>query len=439
MPPSFSSPGPDEILRNLIRFDTTNPPGNEKDCIDYIKSLLDAAGLETRLLARDTNRPNLLARMPGKKNHPPLLMYGHVDVVTAVKQDWRHPPFGGDLVNGEVWGRGALDMKSGVAMMIAALLKARSEGIVPAGDILFAALADEEAGGDYGARFLVDSHPEVFDGIRFAVGEFGAASMHIGSRRFYPIQVSEKQICWIRATFKGPGGHGSMPVKNSAMANLGRFLNRLDRTQLPVRITPVFRQMVEGLCAGLPQPAAFILRGLLNPWLADPILTVLGARGRIFRPLLRNTASPTIVSGGDKLNVIPSEIRLQLDGRIVPGSTPDELIEQLNRIAGRTAEFEIMRTDAGPGEPDMALYELLSQILCDADPEATPVPMLLPGVTDARFFSRLGIQTYGFTPLKLPRDFDFFKLIHNADERVPADAVAFGARALFDLICRYGN
>ncbi len=436
---SFPAPAADEILRELIRFDTTNPPGNEKACIDYIKSLMDAAGFETRLLARDDNRPNLIARMPGKQEQRPLLMYGHVDVVPTVKQNWQHPPFGGDLIDGEIWGRGALDMKSGVAMMIAAMLKARAEGFVPAGDIVFAALSDEEAGGDYGARFLVDSHPELFENIKFAVGEFGAASMYIGNRTFYPVQVSEKQICWIRAIFKGPGGHGSMPVKNGAMTNLGRFLQKLDRTPLPVRITPVVRQMIEELCAGLPQPAAFVLRCLLNPRLTDLTLALLGDRGRIFRPLLRNTVSPTIVSGGEKVNVIPSEITLHLDGRIVPGSTPAELVEQLGRMAGRTADFEILRTDAGPGEPDMGMFDLLSGILRDADPGATPVPMLLPGVTDARFFSLLGIQTYGFNPLKLPRDFNFFSLIHNADERVPADAVKFGSRALFELICRYGK
>lgn len=432
-------PEPAEILQQLIRFDTTNPPGDEKPCIEYIQRLLDNAGLETELVGKKDTRPNLIARMRGENHQPPLLMYGHVDVVTAEKQNWRYPPFEGRLVDGYVWGRGALDMKGGVAMMLHALLKACAEGVQPAGDIVFAALCDEEAGGNYGARYLVDQYPQHFADVRYAIGEFGGASMYIGDKTFYPIQVTEKQVCWIKATVKGPGGHGSMPVAHSAMAQLGRFLYSLDRQRLPVRITPVVRQMIETIADELSRPGGMLLRQLLNPRLTDLVLAVIGDRLRPFKPLLRNTVSPTIVRGGDKINVIPNEIELHLDGRLLPGATPQELIGQLKRTTDTTVDFEIARHDPGPGEPDLGLFDLLKSIMAESDPHGTPMPMLLPGVTDARFFSRLGIQTYGFTPMQLPKGFDFFSYIHNADERVPVSAVEFGARAIYRLIRLYGS
>lgn len=438
-PSALSPPGPVEILQELIRFDTTNPPGNEKPCIEYIKGLMDEAGLETRIIARSPERPNLIARMRGDNRQPPFMMYGHVDVVTANRQSWQHPPFEGKLIDGWVWGRGALDMKSGMAMMISAILKARSEGFVPAGDIVFAALSDEENSGDYGAKFLVENHPECFAGIRFAIGEFGGASMTISGRTFYPVQVSEKQTCWIRAVMHGPGGHGAMPVKGSAMSRMARFICNLDRKPLPVRITPPARKMIETLADALPGPLALLIRRMLNPRLTDLILSTMGEHGNLFRPLLRNTANPTIVAGGEKINVIPGEIILHLDGRLVPGGTPEEFIGQLQKIAGRDIDFEVIRHDPGPAKPDMGMFDLLSSIVREADPGATTFPMLLPGVTDGRFFSRLGIQTYGFLPLKLPSDFRYFTLIHNSDERVPADAVEFGTRAIHRLIRLYGS
>ncbi|MGM0453975.1 MAG: M20/M25/M40 family metallo-hydrolase [Thermodesulfobacteriota bacterium] len=434
-----SIPAPDEILQHLIRFDTTNPPGDEKPCIDYLRQLMEDAGFETQRVGKNENRPNLMARMRGENQQPPLLLYGHVDVVTAEKQNWRYPPFEGRRIDDYIWGRGALDMKGGVAMMVHALLKAKAEGVRPAGDIVFAAVCDEEAGGNFGARYLVEQHPELFSGIRYAIGEFGGASMYIGDKTFYPIQVTEKQMCWIKATVKGPGGHGSMPIRQSAMTRLGYFLYNLDRHRMPVRITPVVRQMIDRIADALFPPAGVLLRQLLNPRLTDLVMAVLGDRGKPFRPLMRNTVSPTIVRGGDKINVIPSEIELHLDGRLLPGATPQELIGQLKRTTDAPIDFEIVRHDSGPGEPDMGLFDLLATIMTESDPDGTPIPMLLPGVTDARFFSRIGIQTYGFTPMQLPKNFDFFSYIHNADERVPVNAVQFGARAIYRLIQRYGR
>ncbi|RPJ16450.1 MAG: M20/M25/M40 family metallo-hydrolase [Desulfobacteraceae bacterium] len=428
---------PAELLKNLIRFDTTNPPGNEARCVNYIDSLLKRAGFETHILAKDPNRPNLITRLKGEGGAPPLMLYGHVDVVTTVNQDWTHQPFEAKEADGFIWGRGALDMKCGVAMMVAAIIRARTEDVIPGGDILLAVLSDEEAGGDFGARYLVDSHPEEFKGVRYAIGEFGGYSMYIGGNKFYPIQIAEKTACWLKAVFKGPGGHGARPMRGGAMAKLGRFLSRLDKNRLPVHITPVTRRMIESISSNLPFPKGMILRKLLVPALTGTVLKTLGENAQYFEPLLHNTVNATIVRGGNKVNVIPGEITVELDGRILPGFSSKDMISELRQIAGDEAEFEIQRHDTSAASSDMGLFSTLSDILHDADPEGTSVPLMLPGVTDARFFSHLGIQTYGFMPMNLPAGFNFFKTIHAADERIPVESVAFGTDAIFELLKRY--
>ena len=432
---SFQHPA--ELLQRLIQFDTTNPPGNESECIAYIDTLLKKTGLETIRLAKDPNRPNLITRLKGQGSAPPLLLYGHVDVITTADQEWTHPPFEGKIVDGYIWGRGALDMKSGIAMMLSAVIRARAENLIPAGDIVLAILCDEEGGGDYGAKYLVEKHPDQFSGIQYAVGEFGSFTRHIGSKRFYPIQIAEKQICWIKATVRGPGGHGARPMRGGAMSKLADFLQLLDKHRLPVHITPVARQMIEIMASNVAFPKNLILRRLLNPLLTDIILNLIGEISEYIDPLLHNTVNATIVRGGDKVNVIPGEVSVELDGRLLPGFSPKDMIKEIRRIIGDEVEIEIVRYEPAPAEPNMGLFGELSGILQDADPGAIPMPLLLPAVTDARIFSRLGIQTYGFTPMKLPPDFNFFKMIHAADERIPTEAVSFGADAIYELLKRY--
>jgi acetylornithine deacetylase/succinyl-diaminopimelate desuccinylase-like protein len=436
MPAIYKRPA--DLLQSLIRFDTTNPPGNESECLSFINGILTNAGIETKILAKSPERPNLIARLPGRGNAAPLLLYGHVDVVTTEKQQWQHPPFEGKLVDDYVWGRGTLDMKGGIAMMMAAFLRAKAENMKPAGDIVLTIVSDEEAGGDFGAKFLVENHPEEFAGIRYAIGEFGGFTLSVGKRRFYPIQVAEKQICWLRVTLRGPGGHGSMPVRGGAMAKLSCFLQQLNARRLPVHITKPARLMFGAMASALGGASGLLIGQLLNPWLTNGVLNLLGERGRLFDPLLHNTASPTILQGSDKINVIPSEVTIELDGRLLPGFAPDDLVAELRTIVGEEAEFEMLRYDPGPSEPDMGLFDSLADILKEADPNAIPVPMLLSGVTDGRFFSRLGIQTYGFLPMRLPEEFNFSQTIHSADERIPVDAVEFGADAIYRALQRAG-
>jgi acetylornithine deacetylase/succinyl-diaminopimelate desuccinylase-like protein len=423
------------LLQELIRFDTTNPPGNEEACVAYLEALLHAHGIESERFERTPGRPNLVARHTGTNGGPPLLLYGHVDVVTTAGQRWTRPAFGGELADGYVWGRGALDMKGGVAMCVAAFLAAHEAG--SATPLALLVLSDEENGGDEGARFVAEHHAGALGGAKHALGEFGGATMWIAGRRFYPIQVAEKQMCWLRAHVRGPAGHGALGVKRSAMRKLGDLLRALDRRQPPVHVIPLVREWIEQMATALPLPHALVLRRLLDPKTADLAVRALGPRGRTLSRVIRNTVSPTIVHGGDKINVIPSEIELQLDGRLLPGFMPDDLIEELHDIVGEDVDFELVRHDPGPPDPDLSFYEPLAQILRELDPGSVPVPMLQPGVTDARFLSRAGVQTYGWLPLRLPEGFEATALIHNADERVPAEAITFGVEAIGRAIERY--
>jgi acetylornithine deacetylase/succinyl-diaminopimelate desuccinylase-like protein len=428
---------PAELLQNLIRFDTTNPPGNERPCIEYINHLLNESGIETKIVANTPERPNLIARLKGTGNAPPLLLYGHVDVVTTKNQNWTHPPFEGRIVDGYVWGRGALDMKHGVAMYLAAFLKAKSENLSLPGDVIFAALADEEAGDDFGARYLVENRPGLFAGVRYALGEFGGFNLSISGKRFYPIMVAEKQVCWMKATFRGQGGHGSMPLHGQAMAKLSRALRLLDEHQLPVHITPPVRMMIEGLAKNIGGLTGKVVRQILNPVLTNVILKTLGSRGELFAPLVRNTVSPTMLEAGEKTNVIPSEVQLRMDGRLVPGAKPEDMLRELRALIGDDLEIEVFKAEPGPASSDMELFSTLGDVLRSFDPLGIPLPFVLSGVTDARFFSLLGIQTYGFTPLQLPEDFNFIATVHAADERVPVTALEFGVRAVYSALQKF--
>jgi acetylornithine deacetylase/succinyl-diaminopimelate desuccinylase-like protein len=430
-------PDPVELLRDLIRFDTTNPPGHERACIEHVRGLLEHAGVESELYAREPERPNLVARIGGDNGGSPLLLYGHVDVVPTAGQQWTHPPFSAELVDGEVWGRGALDMKSGVAMMISAFLRSRLEGNVPSGGLLLAILSDEEAGGDVGAKFLAQQHPGTLAGVRHALGEVGGISVYIAGRRFYPIQVAEKRICHIKATVRGPGGHAARPTRGGAMARLGAMLRALDRKRTPLHVTPVARATIEAIADALPSAKAAVLRALLKPRTHVAALRLIGEQGRPLEGLLRNTVNATIVRGGSAVNVLPSEIEVELDGRLLPGYGPDDLLSELRDIIGKDIDLEVLRHDEGPTGADMTFFGALAGVLRELDPDGVPIPMLLPAVTDARHLSPLGIQTYGFMPLRLGEDFPVATLAHAADERVPVDAVGFGAEAIFRAIERY--
>ena len=229
----------------------------------------------------------------------------------------------------------------------------------------------------------------------------------------------------------------SRPMRNGAMFKLSKFIRRLEQHRLPVHINPVVRQMIETIAEALPFPNSHIFKQLLNPYLTESILKILGESGRNLEPLFKNTINPTIVNGGEKINVIPSKVIVYLDGRLLPGFTPDDMIAELRRIVGNEIELEIFHYESNSAKVDMGLFKMLADILNEADPKGIPLPLLLPAITDGRHFAKLGIQSYGFMPMRLPPDFNFFDTIHAADERIPTEALDFGADAIYKLLQRY--
>lgn len=432
---------PVELLQNLIRFDTTNPPGNEKECVSYINHLLTTAGFKTNIFAKDPSRPNLLARLEGIGDAPPLLLQGHVDVVPTNPEKWKYPPFEGKVAEGYVWGRGALDMKGGVAMMLSAFLRAKATELKPRGDVIFAALADEETGCELGSRYLVENHPEQFEGVRYAIGEFGGFPFYLGKQKFYQIQVTEKQRSRIRVVMNGPDGYGSLlPPKGNVSANLAHLLSNLDKQSLPAHITPIPHRMIEAMSSALPFPSNRILRLLLNPRLTDHVLKILGEKGRTLHPLFHNTVNALKIEGGQTDNLmIPNKIEVHMGAYILPGYRPEDVIAELKPLLLSDADFENLMFHPVPEKPNMSLFNMLAQILKEDDPAGEPMPMILPTGTDGRFFSRLGIQTYGFLPMNLPPDFNFTQYIHADNERIPLESVDFGSKAIYKLIERYGS
>lgn len=428
---------PAELLQNLIRFDTTNPQGNERPCIEYINSLLKDAGFETTLIGIHPDRPNLITRLKGSGNAPPLLLYAHVDVVTTANQEWTYPPFEARIVDGFIWGRGALDNKHCVAMYLAAVLKAKAENLSLPGDVILSMTVDEEAGGELGAEYLVKEHPHLFENVRYALSEFGGFNLTVAGKKLYLIQIAEKIACPVRITFSGSGGHAANPVRNGAMAKLGRALLALNENHLPMHVTMPVKEMVNQIASGFGGMTGFLFRQLLNPVISPFLFRILGKQVSMFSPLLHNTVSPTILSASDKYNVIPFKVELVLDGRLLPGFSNLEMEQELRKILGDDCTMESDLPHPGPTTTDMGLFKDLALSLTQLDPSGIPVPYVNPAVTDARFFSRLGIQTYGFTPLQLPSGFNFISTVHAADERVPVAALDFGTQAVYSVLQRF--
>jgi acetylornithine deacetylase/succinyl-diaminopimelate desuccinylase-like protein len=434
----MSLPTPLEITRSLIQIPTINPPGNELSAQEYIVELLEAGGFEVKRYQSIPQRPNLAARLPGSGKREPLIFYGHTDVVGVEGQTWTHPPFQAFEQDGFLFGRGTLDMKAGVAMLVQSLLRSKSEGIIPGGDILLIIVVDEETGGEHGMQFLLDNHPSLFEGVRHAIGEFGGFPLYAFDKKFYRIGVSQKSYAHLRLSVQAPGGHGSYPSSGTVMQKFGLLLQELDTFQLPYQKTPLAEEIIHLLAKHLPASQQETLLGLLDRDTFNTSLQAIGKGRETFESLFRSTANPTIARSGEKFNVIPSFASVDLDVRMLPGRSVSDEIKELENYLSQEVNIELLA--AGPSTqpyPDLSLYPLLSEILRQMDPEGIPIPYLFNESPDGRLLEEFGVQNNGFLPMNLPPEIDLPAVIHGADERVPLSAIEFGAEALYQLIKNY--
>ncbi|MGH3164684.1 MAG: M20/M25/M40 family metallo-hydrolase [Trebonia sp.] len=419
------------ICSDLIRIDTTNPgdhsgPG-ERVAAEYVAGLLSEVGIEPVILESHPKRASLVARIPGAdRSRPALLIHGHLDVVPANAGDWKRDPFGGEIADNCVWGRGAVDMKDMDAMMLAVVRKQLREGRKPARDIVLAFPGDEEAGGKWGARFLVDNHPDLFEGVTEAIGEVGGFSVSIGDQRMYAVQTAEKGLAWMRLLAEGTAGHGSMIHDDNAVTELAEAIARLGRHEWPVKLPAATRAFLEEVSEAL---------GIeFDPDDPASVVGKLGGMAKLVGATIRNTTNPTRLGAGYKVNVIPQSATAEVDGRFLPGDE-DEFFAEIDRLLGGVVRREFIHHDiALETTADGSLYDSMTAALLAEDPEAKVVPYCLSAGTDAKSFSRLGIRCFGFSPLRLPPDLDFSGMFHGIDERVPVDGLRFGVRVLDRLL-----
>ncbi|MGI5241866.1 M20/M25/M40 family metallo-hydrolase [Dactylosporangium sp. CA-139066] len=416
------------LTSDLIRIDTTNTGdpatlAGERAAAEYAAEKLAEAGYETVYVESGPGRGNVIARLAGADpGRGALLVHGHLDVVPADPSEWSVHPFSGEIRDGYVWGRGAIDMKHMVAMSLAVARQFKREGTVPPRDIVFAFLADEEAGGFQGARWLVQHRPELFDGVTEAISEVGGFSLTLQDGvRAYLVETAQKGIMWLRLKVRGTAGHGSMVHTDNAVAKLAAAVARLDAHRFPVVLTGAVREFLEGVAelTGVP----------FDPDDPEAAVARLGSVGRLIGATLRDTANVTMFNAGYKTNVVPSLAEATVDGRMLPGR--EEAFERtLAEVLGPDVELNWDKLPPVETTFDGRLVDAMTAAVCAEDPGARLLPYMLSAGTDAKSFQLLGIRNFGFAPLRLPPELDFTSLFHGVDERVPVDGLEFGTRVL---------
>ena len=331
------------LCQQLLRIDTTNPPGNELPAAELLAEELSGAGLDPVVLESAPGRGNVVARLRGTGEEPPLLLTAHLDVVEADPDFWEHPPFCGDVHDGCLWGRGAIDMKNMAAMSVAIITRLAREGVKPRRDLIFAGVADEEAGCRHGSLWLCQNHTDLVRS-EFAVGEGGGFNIQVAGKSFFTVQVAEKGVCWVRARATGEPGHGSMPREDSAVVQLSEAIARLGKQGLPRHASEPVEAFIGALASHLSAPVRPLIRLLSNPTFGPAMLKLMPDPGvrRAFRALLGNTASPTVLRAGNKTNVIPGFAEAEIDGRILPGQTQEGFLRELQEVLGADIELEVM-------------------------------------------------------------------------------------------------
>ncbi|GGW93845.1 M20/M25/M40 family metallo-hydrolase [Streptomyces lomondensis] len=420
----------DEVVTftsDLIRIDTTNRGGGdcrERPAAEYAAARLAEAGLEPTLLERTPGRTNVVARVEGTDpTAGALLLHGHLDVVPAEAADWSVHSFSGEVRDGIVWGRGAVDMKDMDAMILAVVRSWARQGVRPRRDVVIAFTADEEASAEDGSGFLADEHAGLFEGCTEGVSESGGFTFHDGAgRQIYPIAAGERGTAWLKLTARGRAGHGSKVNRDNAVTRLAGAIARIGAHEWPLRLTPTVRAALTELAAvyGIETDLTDV----------DALLDKLGPAAQLVEPTIRNSANPTMLDAGYKVNVIPGEAVAHVDGRYLPGAE-DEFRSTLDRLTGPDVEWEFHHREVALQAPvDSPTFARMRAAVEEFAPEGHVVPFCMSGGTDAKQFSRLGITGYGFTPLKLPEGYDYGAMYHGVDERVPVEALHFGVQVL---------
>ncbi|WP_328609845.1 M20/M25/M40 family metallo-hydrolase [Amycolatopsis sp. NBC_00345] len=419
------------LCADLIRFDTTNRGGGdsegERDAAEYVAAFLERHGVPAKIVESAPGRANVLARIAGTDpSLPGLLVQGHLDVVPADAADWSVPPFAGEVRDGFLWGRGAVDMKDFCAMVLTAV----ASGLRPRRDLVLAFVADEEDKGDFGAHWLVEAHPEFFEGCVASISESGGYTYHVPAAdgrtvRLYPVGTAERGTAHLRLTARGRAGHGSRPNDENAVTMLVGALQRIAAHRWPVRLTPTVRAFLERTGEALGVPV-----DLSSGEAVDATVARLGPAGSLVVPTVRNSTTPTMLSAGYKVNVIPSTATAQVDVRVLPG-TEDELFAELDGLLGPGVTREFVAHQPPVQAPvDSPWFDAMAAALRAEDPAAVVVPYCMGGGTDAKAFTKLGMACYGFAPLWLPPGFPYRAMAHGVDERVPVEGLRFGTRVL---------
>ncbi|MFI6938444.1 M20/M25/M40 family metallo-hydrolase [Streptomyces sp. NPDC050418] len=426
--------GLDEVVRftsDLIRIDTTNRGGGdcrERPAAEYAAEQLAGAGLEPTLLERTSGRANVVARIEGTDpSADAILVHGHLDVVPAEAEEWQVDPFSGEIRDDVVWGRGAVDMKNMDAMILSVVRSWARQGIRPRRDVVIAFTADEEASAEDGSGFLADQHAGLFEGCTEGISESGAFTFHAApGMSLYPIGAGERGTGWLKLTARGRAGHGSKVNRANAVTHLAQAISRIGEHQWPVRLTPTVRAALSELAR---------LHGVETDvyapdFDADELLGKLGRAAALVEPTVRNSSNPTMLQAGYKINVIPGEAVAYVDGRFLPGGE-EEFRRTMDELTGPHVDWEFHHREVALEAPvDSDTFRKMRAALEEFEPDGHVLPYCMSGGTDAKQFSRLGITGYGFSPLKLPENYDYAAMFHGVDERVPVEALHFGARVL---------
>lgn len=428
-----------DLLRDLIRIDTTNPPGNETAAAEYIASVLRRDGLDPVVLEPAPGRGSVIARLRGDGTAGALLLMSHLDVVPAEAQEWDHPPFAAEIADGYIWGRGATDTKNLTAAQLAILLTLKREGVPLRRDIVFAATADEEAGSTNGMEWLAQTHPSLLE-CEYAINEGGGHGVEIGGRRFYTCQTGEKGVCWMKLTARGTSGHGSMPREDNAVAALCTAISKLAQARLPLHITTTVEQLVHTIDQSQGLGGALVT-ALFDPEHETEVLAQMGQYPELvalLKATLHNTVSPTMLQAGQKANVIPSEASAVVDGRILPGQTHDGFLQELQPYLGTRVQVDIIgRSSPYESEPASPLFELMRQVLQEHDPGCVLAPYIVPGATDGRILARKGVRVYGFAPMRAEPGWPALEMAHARNERISLANMEFETRVLYDVVRRF--